>query len=52
MSGDYYSVLSLPPAAGRLLGPEDAAAPVAVISYAYWQRRSNVQLSCNVGYFF
>jgi predicted permease len=41
VSGEYYSVLGLAPAAGRLLGPEDnvAPSPVAVISYAYWQRR-------------
>src|SRR5580692_7027134 len=41
VSGEYYSVLGLAPAAGRLLGPEDDAgpSPVAVISYAYWQRR-------------
>jgi predicted permease len=41
VSGEYYSVLGLAPAAGRLLGPEDDAAPspVAVISYAFWQRR-------------
>jgi predicted permease len=41
VSGAYYSVLGLTPAAGRLLGPEDDAAPVpvAVISYDYWRRR-------------
>jgi predicted permease len=41
VSGAYYSVLGLTPAAGRLLGPEDDAVPtpVAVISYDYWQRR-------------
>ncbi len=41
VTGEYYSVLGLAPAAGRLLGPEDDAgpSPVAVISYAYWQRR-------------
>jgi hypothetical protein len=41
VSGEYYSVLGLAPAAGRLLGPEDdvSPSPVAVISYAYWQRR-------------
>ena len=33
VSGEYYSVLGLAPAAGRLLGPADdaAASPVAVI---------------------
>ena len=39
VTSQYYSVLGLTPAAGRLLGPEDDTAPVAVISYAYWQRR-------------
>ncbi len=41
VSGDYYSVLGLAPAAGRLLGPADDAVPtpVAVISYDYWRRR-------------
>jgi putative ABC transport system permease protein len=41
VSGDYYRVLGLTPAAGRLLNPGDdaAAAPVAMISYAYWKRR-------------
>jgi predicted permease len=39
VSGEYYSVLGLAPAAGRLLGPADDTALVAVISYAYWQRR-------------
>jgi hypothetical protein len=41
VSGAYYPALGLVPAAGRLLGPADDAAPspVAVISYAYWKRR-------------
>ena len=41
VSGQYYAVLGLAPAAGRLLGPADDASPtpVAVISYDYWQRR-------------
>jgi predicted permease len=41
VSGNYYSVLGLRPAAGRLLGAADDAAPtpVAVISYDFWQRR-------------
>jgi predicted permease len=41
VSGAFYSALGLAPAAGRLLGPEDDAAPtpVAVISYDYWRRR-------------
>jgi len=41
VSGEYYAVLGLAPAAGRLLTPEDDAVPtpVAVISYDYWRRR-------------
>ena len=41
VSGEFYRVLGLAPAAGRLLGPQDDAAPVpvAVISYDYWRRR-------------
>jgi macrolide transport system ATP-binding/permease protein len=42
VSGDFFSGLGVPPAAGRLISPEDdraGAPPVAVISFAYWQRR-------------
>ncbi len=42
VSGNYFSVLGVNPAAGRMLSPEDdrpGASPVAVMSYAYWQRR-------------
>jgi predicted permease len=43
VSGNYYNVLGVPPVAGRAFGPDDdripGAHPVAVISYAYWQRR-------------
>ena len=47
VSGDYYSVLGVDAAAGRLLTPDDdripgsggKQGPVAVISYQYWQRR-------------
>ena len=44
-TGDFHSELGLTPAAGRLLSPSDmnlatpAADPVAVISYAFWQRQ-------------
>jgi predicted permease len=40
-SGNYFDVLGLEPAAGRLLSLDDERLdpPVAVISYGYWQRR-------------
>lgn len=41
VSGNFFTALGLRPAVGRLLQPEDAAAPgrepVVVISYDYWQ---------------
>jgi predicted permease len=43
VSGDYFSVLGVRPAAGRLFSRDAdrrrGGAPVAVISYGYWQRR-------------
>jgi predicted permease len=43
VSGNYFNVLGVPAARGRLFdGSEDSqegAAPVAVISYGYWTRR-------------
>jgi len=43
VSGVYYVVLGIEPAAGRLLGPGDdvlsPSSPAAVISDRYWQRR-------------
>jgi len=42
VSANYFSVLNVAPAAGRLLSAEDAkegATPAAVISYAAWQQR-------------
>jgi predicted permease len=43
VSGEYFAVLGLQPAAGRLLGRADDApsspAPAAVISDGYWERR-------------
>jgi len=42
VSGNYFSVLGVHPAAGRLIAPEDVQAegetPVAVLSYAVWRR--------------
>lgn len=40
VSGDYFSTLGVNAAIGRTIGPSDdspAAAPVAVLSYSYWQ---------------
>ena len=43
VSGNFFQVMGLRAAAGRLLTPQDDVTPgghpVAVISYAYWQRR-------------
>jgi predicted permease len=43
VSEEYFSVLGIGPAIGRVLNPEDAAGPgkdpYAVISYDFWQRR-------------
>jgi predicted permease len=43
VSGNYFPVLGINPAAGRLLSPEDdhipGGHPVAVISYGFWKRR-------------
>jgi putative ABC transport system permease protein len=43
VSGNYFEVLGLRPALGRLFGPQDDTAknanPVAVLSYDYWKSR-------------
>ena len=43
VSGNYFDVLGVKPAMGRLFVPADepaqAANPVVVLSFAYWQRR-------------
>jgi predicted permease len=43
VSGNYFSMLGLQPALGRLLRPDEALVPgrepVVVISYAYWQTK-------------
>jgi predicted permease len=43
VSGSYFPVLAIRPAAGRLIGESDdlqpGAHPVVVLSYAYWQAR-------------
>jgi putative ABC transport system permease protein len=41
-SGEFFRVLRVPPALGRLFGPDDdtpASDPVAVLDYGFWQRR-------------
>ncbi|MGE0442764.1 MAG: ADOP family duplicated permease [Gemmatimonadales bacterium] len=43
VTGDWFSLLGVRPAAGRLFGPAEArgtaSAPVAVVSYGYWNSR-------------
>ena len=43
VSGDYFQALGIGAAAGRVIAPGDDVAPggspVAILSYAYWQRR-------------
>ena len=42
VTGNYFAALGVPPAVGRLLTDEDdkpGAAPVAVLSHRYWQKR-------------
>jgi hypothetical protein len=43
VSGNYFDVLGVKPAVGRLLTPDDDGRPmdhpVAVLSYSYWQKR-------------
>ncbi len=44
VSGNYFSGLGVPPAAGRLFVDADdrmGAQPIVALSYAYWQRRFN-----------
>ena len=47
VGGDFFDVLGIRPAIGRLIGPENARAgtsesAVAVISWSYWQSRFNL----------
>jgi predicted permease len=42
VTGGYFETLGLKPAAGRLIRPDDdrpGAAPVAVLSHGYWERK-------------
>ena len=45
VSGNYFQVLGVPAAAGRLIQPADdvvkMGSPVAVLSYGYWQLKFN-----------
>ena len=45
VSGNYFDVLGVVPALGRLINPEDdrspSASPYAVLSYDYWHQRFN-----------
>ena len=49
VTGDYFPLLGVKPALGRLLGPDDNRAinghPVVVLSHVYWTRRFNSDLS-------
>jgi putative ABC transport system permease protein len=49
VSGNYFTVLGMQPAAGRLIAEADDAAenanPVVVLSYNYWQRKFAGSLS-------
>jgi putative ABC transport system permease protein len=46
VSGDFFSVLGVKPAVGRLIGPDDIAtgrAPaMAVVSWSYWKNKFNL----------
>jgi len=42
VTGNFFSLFDIPPAAGRFFGPNDdqpGSSPVVVISHALWQRR-------------
>src|SRR5262245_6976727 len=43
VSGNFFDVLGITPALGRLIGPEDdrtlGAHPLVVLSHGFWQRR-------------
>src|SRR6266404_6229169 len=36
VSGDFFAMLGMKPALGRLIGPQDSQAGVAVVSLSYW----------------
>lgn len=39
--GDFFQSLGLQPALGRLIGSQDAASQVAVVSWSWWKNRFN-----------
>lgn len=44
VTGNFFQALGVPPAVGRLIAPADdqsGAAPVAVVSWSFWQSRFN-----------
>ncbi|MGZ4889075.1 MAG: ABC transporter permease, partial [Candidatus Angelobacter sp.] len=49
VSGNYFEVLGVSPALGRIFGPDDETAagsnPVAVLSYGFWTRRFGSDVS-------
>jgi predicted permease len=49
VTGNYFTVLGVKPAVGRLIGPEDdhpgVPAPVAVVSWSFWKDRFNLDPS-------
>lgn len=42
VAGNYFQMLGLKPAIGRLIGPGDADSTVAVVSWSYWKSRFNL----------
>jgi len=42
VTGDFFATLGMKPALGRLIGPQDSQAPVAVVSWSYWKVRFNL----------
>ncbi|MGH9733908.1 MAG: ABC transporter permease [Candidatus Acidiferrales bacterium] len=48
VTGDYFNMLGVRPAAGRLIAPADdsvSASPVAVLNYGYWKSQFGGSLS-------
>src|SRR5258708_31365256 len=41
VTGNFFPVLGIKPAIGRLIGPDDGS-PVAVLSWSYWKSRFNL----------